>query len=51
MKRKVLRRGIRETGGKKADGEDGGDGCERMSPKMNTREICKLSYSNVEDPH
>lgn len=36
---------------KKADGEDGGDGCERMSPEMNTRGICKLSYSNVEDPH
>lgn len=43
-----------EEGGlekKKADGEDGGDGCKRMSPKMNTCEICKLSYSNVEDSH
>lgn len=34
---------------KKADGEDGGDGCWRMSSEINTGEICKLSYSNVED--
>lgn len=52
-KRREWRTGIRETGGRK--GRWGGwrwwCGCEQMSPKMNTREICKLSYSNVEDPH
>lgn len=45
-----VEKGDQRDGKKKADGEDGGDGCKRMSPKMNTREICKLSYSNVEDP-
>lgn len=32
VRRRQWRRGITETEKEKADGEDGGDGCERMSP-------------------
>lgn len=48
---KRVKKGDQRETEEKADGEDGGDGCQRMSPEMNTREICKLSYSNVEDSH
>lgn len=47
-KQREKKRDQRDGEGKK---KDGGDGCQRMSPEMNPHEICKLSYSNVEDSH